>query len=181
MLNNSLTMNNNIITSQNISADEARGRSIVVANIDRILHGTATVKENEITDPIDLTATTTFKGRDFKVGLEVKVFDKPCNYMAMKLNGQRVNATIPNSFMLKRDKIQRMTAQRETDGLDYILYIPILNDTIYVYNLDQVDWDYVNQGEIWQKITQDDPSSKYYSTYTYFLPVSDAYKTITIK
>ena len=181
MLNNSLTMNNTSITQKNISADEARGRNIVVSNIDRILHGTATVKENEITDPIDLTATTTYKGRDFKIGLEVKVFDKPCTYMAMKINGQRINPPIPDSFMLKRDKIQRMTAQRESDGLDYVLYVPILNDTIYVYDIDKVDWDYVNQGDIWQKITQDNPDTKYYSTYTYFLPAAEAYKTITIK
>ena len=174
-------MNNNIITSQNISADEARGRGIVVNNIDRILRGTATVKENEITDPIDLTATTTFKGRDFKVGLEVKAFDKPCNYMAMVANGRRINPPIQNSFMLKADKIQRMKAQRETDGLDYMLYLAILDNTIYVYDLDRVDWENINQGEIWQKVTQDDPSTRYYSTYTYFLPASEAYKTITIK
>lgn len=181
MLNNSLTMNNTTIAQQNISADEARGRSIVVGNIDRILHGNPSVTENEITDAIDLTATTTYKGRDYKVGLEVKVFDKACTYMAMKINGQRVNPPIPDSFMLKRDKIQRMTAQRESDGLDYILYVTILNDTLYVYDLDRVDWDYINQGEIWQKVTQDNPDTKWYSTYTYFLPASEAYKTITIK
>lgn len=181
MLNNSLTMNNNIITNQNISADEARGRSIVVNNIDRIIHGTATVKENEITDPIDLTATTTFKGRDYKIGLEVKVFEKPCTYMAMRINGQRINPPIPDSFMLKRDKIQRMTAQRESDGLDYVLYLPILNDTIYVYDIDKVDWENINQADVYQKMTQDNPNTKWYSTYTYFLPAADAYKTITIK
>lgn len=180
MLNNSLTMNN-IITSQNISADEARGRSIVVNNIDRIIHGTATVKENQITDPIDLTATTTYKGRNFKIGLEVKVFNKPCNYMAMLINGVRINPPIPDSFMLKADKIRRMKAQRETDGLDYMLYIPILNDTIYVYDLDKVDWENINQADIYQKITQDNPNTKWYTTYTYFLPVNSAYKTITIK
>jgi len=181
LLNNNLTMNNTSITRQNISADEARGRSIVVGNIDRILHGNPTVKENEITDPIDLTATTTYKGRNFKVGLEVKVFEKPCTYMAMRINGQRINPPIQDSFMLKRDKIQRMKAQRETDGLDYVLYIPILNDTIYVYDIDKVDWDYINQGDIWQKVTQDNPETKYYSTYTYFLPANSAYKTINIK
>ena len=181
MLNNSLTMNNNNITSQNISADEARGRSIVVNNIDRILHGNPSVTENEITDPIDLTATTTYKGRDYKIGLEVKVFDKPCNYMAMVINGRRINPPIADSFMLKADKIQRMKAQRETDGLDYMLYVPILNDTIYVYDLDKVDWENINQADIYQKITQDNPNTKWYSTYTYFLPAADAYKTITIK
>ena len=174
-------MNNNIITSQNISADEARGRGIVVNNIDRILHGNPSVTENEITDPIDLTATTTYKGRDFKIGLEVKVFNKACNYMAMVINGRRINPPIQDSFMLKADKIQRMKAQRESDGLDYMLYIPILNDTIYVYDLDKVDWENINQADIWQKVTQDDPSTRYYSTYTYFLPADSAYKTITIK
>lgn len=173
-------MNITTITQQNISADEARGRSIVVNNIDRILHGTATVKENDITDPIDLTANTTYKGRDYKVGLEAKVFEKPCNYMAMMINGQRINPPIQDSFMLKRDKIQRMKAQRESDGLDYILYVPILDNTIYIYDLDRVGWENINQGDIYQKITQDNPDTKWYSTYTYFLPASQAYKTVNI-
>ena len=156
----------------NITFFEEKGRNVVTTNIDHIFNGVKVVYNTEITDSIDLIADVEFGGKEDKIGIELKCYNQLYTYMGTK------DKPIETSVILKKEKLDRMKEYCSDHNIKYIMYIIIYNNYMFVFNINNIEWEDTPSCFLHQKKTQMNPDSTIVEKLTYFIPIKKASKIV---
>lgn len=161
-----------------ITKNEDYGRKVVENTITTFLKDDVKI-EGEISTtikaPVDLIYNVKKGNKNYNIGIEVKNWSKPCTYL------RNPSDKIPDSVMLKSDKLDRMLEYRKSNNLDFILYVAILDNKAYYFNIDGLNYNDLPKTSVRQKVQQMNPNSRWKEYSTYFIPLSKAYKIIDVK
>lgn len=161
-----------------ITQNEDYGRKAVEDTITTFLKDDVEVEfkvNTTITDPIDLVYQVKKGENNYRLGIEVKNWSKPCTFLGTP------DKKIPDSVMLKLSKLERMLEYSRKNNLNFVLYVAILDNKAYYFDVSRIDYEKIPSSQIRQKETQMNPNSQWKNYYTFFIPLSDAYKVINIK
>ena len=157
----------NIITSY-----ENKGRNVVTSTIDKIFNGVKVVYNTEITDSIDLIADVDYAGQQNKIGIELKCYNQLYTYMGT------IDKPIEPSVILKKEKLERMKEYCRENGIKHIVYIIIYKNYLFVFNINNIEWEVTPSCFLHQKQTQMNPDSPIVEKLTYFIPIKKASKIV---
>lgn len=157
---------------QNITSYEEKGRNVVTTSIDHILNGVKVVYNTDIQDSIDLIADVDYAGQTNKIGIELKCYNQLYTYMGTK------DKQIETSVILKKEKLDRMKNYCSEHNIKYILYIIIYKNYLFVFNINNIEWDDTPSCFLHQRKTQMNPDSQIVEKLTYFIPIKKANKIV---
>jgi len=161
-----------------ITKNEDYGRKVVENTITTFLKDDVKI-EGEISTtikaPVDLIYNVKKGDKKYNIGIEVKNWTKPCTYLG------RPNDKIPESVMLKSDKLERMLEYSQRENLNFILYVAILDNKAYYFDVSKIEYDNLPKTVVRQKVQQMNPNSEWKNYFTFFIPLSKAYRVIDIK
>lgn len=156
----------------NITSYEEKGRNVVTSTIDKIFNGVKVVYNTEITDSIDLIADVDYAGQQNKIGIELKCYNQLYTYMGT------IDKPIETSVILKKEKLERMKEYCRENGIKHIVYIIIYKNYLFVFNINNIEWEVTPSCFLHQKQTQMNPDSPIVEKLTYFIPIKKASKIV---